>query len=223
MNYHETHYHVFRSRGKAPQRLILWVIGNHGPNGGYACTSSVKSTRRGECSRGHALIIVIQATILRPRPAPYFLYSRAFCESMTLSGSRAFSPWSTPHIVSADNAMSESRLRISDGHRRSRLPGRFAGKLSRSFSRRMRVPAAAADIGISPWRRDNVQTVGEVHIGRALPPQRDRRHLLRQQLYGLSATVRSHAGFRRQPGSQFTGLDGHRPAGAIPRERRSIL
>jgi Dyp-type peroxidase family len=153
----------------------------------------------------------IQATVLRPRPAPYFGTHVLLRIDDTQAGREVFRRL-TPHIDSANSWWSAANPWLSigisyAGLKALGLPENSLQSFPEAFRQGMAARARQlGDVGINdPKNWDAAYGKGEVHIGVQAfsESEEDRRRILgiaREQLDGLSVSVLAMQDFGAQPG-----------------------
>ena len=177
----------------------------------------------------------IQATVLRPRPAPYF-GTHVLLRVDDARAGREFLRRLTPHVDSAANWWNAANPWLAVGISYAGLEALGLPEDSlQSFPEAFRVGMAArarqlGDEGVNdPKNWDAPFGTGEVHIGvSAFSDSEEKRRralaIAREQYEGFSGvSVLRHAGLRRAAGRpQSAGLQRrHRPAGDRGQRRRA--
>ena len=153
----------------------------------------------------------IQATVLRPRPAPYFGTHVLLRIDDAQSGRELFRRL-TPHIDSADSWWSAANPWLSvgisyAGLKALGLPDNSLQSFPEAFREGMAARARQlGDVGLNdPKNWDAAYGKGEVHIGVQAfsDSEEDRRRILglaREQIEGLSVSILAMQDFGAQPG-----------------------
>ena len=155
----------------------------------------------------------IQATVLRPRPAPYFGTHVLLRIDEARAGRELFRRL-TPHIDSADSWWKADNPWLSVGISYAGLQALgLSDEILHSFPESFREGMAArarqlGDVGLNdPKNWDAAYGKGEVHVGVQAfsDSEEDRRRILsiaREQIEGLSVTVLAMQDFGAQPGDR---------------------